>query len=667
MTKIGENKVLKIVFLFFIFYSSFVFAQDLKIEVKPSSTEVALDSAFQVTVTVQSQNSLDDVDLNIPDLNDFDVLKNEGPMSSKRSQLVVTPQGQEFQSSYTSTVILTLAPKKKGEFLFPAFTVQRKGESVNSSTFKIKVLAAGSKPSQQNLQSPDDEADPFSQMQDMEDQMMKQMLMQRQRLFGQPGSNFNFPGQQAPQNPPGMLNPQFKNLPTNMKEAFFVQVEVDKVEVFEGEQITVNWYLYTRGQLETLDRLKFPNLKGFWKEIIEEAPSIQFYDEIVNGVHFKKALLASHALFPIKSGNAVIDEYKIKSRVRLPAPGLGGYYGNAYEYTKSSPPVTIKVKPLPKEGRPSYFSGAVGVFDVNLNLESQDSILLNQPFQVKLRIEGKGNAKVIELPPMNLPSTLELYESKSEAKYFKDGHSYKEFQLLFIPRAEGSLEIPPIHFAMFNPETAKYYEKETPAIKITVNNNPNAPQVNPITGNALTNPTEAKDAPPKIEKPADLVLVWDDPYFSSYAELYKIWAVVFALGALVLLLRFLSLFGLFRTQNTDKELLLKRLDKVFNLLKKGNYRNAAIEVINIYYQALALISDMENQSQDLEGLLERVPPSLRRDYGKRIQVNFGKFQALGFAPEDSLGSLKSPEEIRKNISEAQALIRKILDSTSEKV
>jgi len=47
-----------------------------------------------------------------------------------------------------------------------------------------------------------------------------------------------------------------------------VYLDLDKTEVYEGEQVTANWSIYTRGSLESLDRVKFPDLKGFWKEII---------------------------------------------------------------------------------------------------------------------------------------------------------------------------------------------------------------------------------------------------------------------------------------------------------------------------------------------------------------------------------------------------------------
>jgi len=73
-------------------------------------------------------------------------------------------------------------------------------------------------------------------------------------------------------------------LDVNMNEAFFLWLETDKKSAYEGEQVTANWYLYTRGQIESLDRAKFPDLKGFWKEIIEEVPALQFEEVLVNNV-----------------------------------------------------------------------------------------------------------------------------------------------------------------------------------------------------------------------------------------------------------------------------------------------------------------------------------------------------------------------------------------------
>ena len=190
-----------------------------------------------------------------------------------------------------------------------------------------------------------------------EEDLFEQLLKQQQRMFGGQGPG-GFFGQlpRAGQIPSRQMN-------INTNEAFFVHVDIDKTTVFEGEQITAKWYIYARSNIESLDRVKFPDLKGFWKEIIEEVPALQFTSEMVNGIMYKKALLASHALFPIKPGVAVIDEFKIKAKVRSMTQ-FGA--GSSREYTKVSKRTEIKVMSLPLEGRTSSFSGAVGSYHVTL-------------------------------------------------------------------------------------------------------------------------------------------------------------------------------------------------------------------------------------------------------------------------------------------------------------
>ncbi len=73
------------------------------------------------------------------------------------------------------------------------------------------------------------------------------------------------------------------------------------------------------------------------------------------------------------------------------------------------------------------------------------------------------------------PVGLEQYDTKSESKFFKNGRSYKEFEILVIPRQEGDVIIPSLSVSMFDPQTKKYYARTTEAISLKVVSNPNAP------------------------------------------------------------------------------------------------------------------------------------------------------------------------------------------------
>lgn len=628
--------------------------------------EVGVGDNFTVSVVVTSEDSVDVGDPRVPELKAFD-LQNSWHSSGTSQRMMQTPQGMQFMVQRTDEFSYLLSAKQKGTYSVNSFEVVVNGKAYNTKPLTITVKDRGSAPPTNQAgrrggrrhipgfgnipddvlpDSLNDEDDPFNALlrrafQDEEDTR----------------------GGGVPAQPDNRPEPQLRTLPKNPNSAFFIQVEVDKLEVYEGEQVTVSWYIYTRGQMESLDRLKFPDLKGFWKEIIEEVPSIQFTEEIVNGVPYRKALLASHALFPIKSGTATIDEYKIKSRVRMPTEGFGGLsYGRPYEYTKSSEPVKITVKPLPVEGRPKDFSGAVGQFDVHASVENP-TVLANQPFSLKLRVEGSGNAKLIELPAIDWPTGLEVYNTKSDAKFFKNGRSYKEFEILLIPRQEGEVKIPPITIGMFDPQQKKYLSRGTQEIVLKVEPNPNGattPTAKAGSVTAAPNPT----APSGPALPG-LLLSWQKPTLLSQASspvavagLYLL--VLFALGW-----KSKTELGWGRRRQSLRDIVNKRYKKLETSLQKNDYRRVGAEMMNLFNLVLGSVSGQEASGLELERMLERVPPSLRREHGEELRRQYEAFQIMSFAPENMLGSYKESATVQKEVNAAKALLQKLINSNTE--
>jgi oxygen tolerance protein BatD len=643
--------------------------------------EMAVGDSFTLAVSVTSDESVDIKEPRAPDMDGFELL-NSWQSSSTSQRLVNGSSGMQFEVQRRKDFNYLLTPRKKGTYSVGAFEVVVEGKVYNTQPITISVGQAGSgggggqqrggggnraqqlrRQMQQGFGGNLPGQDMMDEMDRAEEELFNQLLQRRQG-GGAPSANMG-PGMNTgrPQ-----AEPQYRSLPSNPNEAFFIQVEVDKTDVYEGEQVTASWYIYTRGQMESLDRLKFPDLKGFWKEIIEEVPSIQFSEEIINGVVYKKALLASHALFPIKAGTAIIDEYKIKSRVRMPSNGFSGFgFGQAYEYTKSSQRVKINVKPLPTEGRPSDFSGAVGQFDVHATAEGQN-FLVNQPFSLKVRFEGSGNAKLIELPAIDWPKTVEVYDTKSDAKFFKNGRSYKEFEILLIPRQEGELKIPAISVGMFDPQTKKYVNRQTQEIILHVEPNPNAPSGN--VGSAGVAAGKSPAAPPAPNKLSgnvlpDLILTWDNPSSFKVAAMPGFWGGIYGLIGLFLVWRSKAELGWGRRRQNLRDLVNKRYKKLDALLKKNDYRGIGAEMMNIFNLVLGNISGQEASGLELERMLGRIPPSLRREHGDAITKQYEVFQVMSFAPEDMLGIYKEASTVQKQVAQAKELLQKLINSNPE--
>ena len=649
MQKTG-NFLSKIVLILFIqVLTTFALAaESLKVEIMPEN--VGVGDTVQIHLTVQSS---DDFQMNDPQLSEIDGLKylmgqNAGQSSSTRMNFV---NGKtDFSKTVTQQYVFQFQAVKVGIITIPAITVEVNGKQIRSAPQKMAV----SQKSQRNLQAPagrpsykDDEGDQFAAE---DDDMFAQLMRQRQKMLeevqkqmgqggfgGRGGQGFGGTFQQPNQIPSRTI----EGLNTN--EAFFILLETDKKQVYEGEQITATWYLYTRGNLDSLDRAKFPDLKGFWKEIIEEVPSLQFTEEQVNGIMYRKALLAAHALFPIKPGKTVIDEFKIKAKVRLPTQ-FG--WGSQQEYTKSSKRSDVTVLPLPQEGKPLSFSGAVGQFTIQTQVDGTQ-FPAGQPISLRVRLEGQGNAKVIELPEIKWPENLEVYDTKSESKFFKDGMSYKEFEILVIAKTPGEVKVPQINFSYFDPNSKQYVTKSTEEFNITI--------TEPIKGSTIA-PLKAADKLEAQKQEQEKVflpitelssswLSWGDAKLPVLVIL-SLAGIITVLGQFLLSLKNLRMSPQLSFKVDTK---LKVLDTA---VKNKNYRLFGAEAINLLYLVTAHLAQEQNATQDWAALFNKMPENYRRSYETKLNELFDYFQMVGFAPEtlrDQALSRNAPEEMMKEI------------------
>src|SRR5690606_4713439 len=119
---------------------------------------------------------------------------------------------------------------------------------------------------------------------------------------------------------------------------------------------------------------------------------------------------------------------------------------------------TVDVKPLPLEGKPDGFNGAVRDFALDVTviktaLHSHDSL------QLDVKVTGKGNLKLFTAPTIKLPSTLEVYEpehSESVTTTVAGMQGSITDSYTIVPQFKGTYPVNPITFSFFDPKTEKY-------------------------------------------------------------------------------------------------------------------------------------------------------------------------------------------------------------------
>lgn len=604
-----------------------VASAQVKVEASVDRNRLNQGDTLVLTVAVSSEQSVSVSEPRLPALKGFQLLQRWTGTEARS-----TFANGQFQTVRTQKFNYQLMTPEKGKWRIGPVDVVVNGNNHRTRVIDIEVVAGGAPPPVNNNmgQFPDPTfQDPFEDVDDLFNQ-----LLGRQRR-GTPGRPV--PREAVPEG----------------GELFSIHVEVDKKKVYEGEQITASWYLITQGQVRDIDTLKYPSLNGFWKEDIEIATHLNFQRDVINGIIYKKALLASYALFPIKAGNAEIDPYQAKITAFSP-DNFGFGFGRPVTATKSSVKVPVTVMPLP-EGKPESFTGAVGQFEVSAQVD-QTQVKTNQPVSLKVRFEGRGNAKVIELPKLPIGAELEIYDTKKDAKYFKDGRSYKEFEILLIPRQQGQYTLPEMTFAFFDPAAGQYVERTTAPISLLVLPGESD---GAIPSTPLAVGEEAKEKPAVKDETPQALLQWRSYSEARVTEHPALWGfiVTLMLGALT----FKARRELGREKKKGLGRIVKdRFEKIHGLVKQGDWRAVGAETANTVYFVLGDVSGEGGANIELDKLLLRAPPSVRREFGPAIKTLMESFMILGFAPEGVVGALKEKENMKKLVKETEKVMMKVV-------
>ena len=379
-----------------------------------------IDQAYKIVFVLENT---DGSRFKPPSFEGFKIL--EGPFQGSSYQNF---NGQITQSITISYFLQALS---EGEHVIEPASVEIKGERVYTEEVKVKVLP------------PKVKAPPPSQAQQ---------------------------NQSKPQNG--------NDWKKQAEENVFIRLYTDNQQPYVGEQIFVYAKLYLRMDIYGTQVTDMPDFQGFWKQELEvnsEEPNIEEY----NGVRYNTYMLAKYALFPLKEGSYKIDPMKMKSIIAVPVNTIESFFGMQYrrtsyqqmEYEHASNALTIKAKPLPQENKPLDFIGAVGKFNLNASIDSNE-INLGSPISLITSISGTGNIMSIQEPFIDFPRQIEVFDPVVNENISKNSNyikGTKKFEYILVPERPGNFTIPSTKFSYFDPESESYVSLTSPSFEIKVN------------------------------------------------------------------------------------------------------------------------------------------------------------------------------------------------------
>src|SRR5262245_56403436 len=230
--------------------------------------------------------------------------------------------------------------------------------------------------------------------------------------------------------------------PPGTPASLFVEAVVDKTEVYPGEQVSLQYKVYTQYELSNLALQDQPSYEGFWVEDIKPDDKYDARSVTRKEGTFMEYTVLKKALFPNSSGTLTIPAltFHFAARRRSNDPFDSFLFQPTESLFRSSNPITIRVKDLPAEGRPPEFDGAVGRYTLSVKSDRTDT-KVNDAVGLKVEVEGQGNISTLAGPRLPALPDFKTYDPKvQETPHARAGTMVgkKTWEYVLIPLASGS-------------------------------------------------------------------------------------------------------------------------------------------------------------------------------------------------------------------------------------
>ena len=268
--------------------------------------------------------------------------------------------------------------------------------------------------------------------------------------------------------------------PGDARYEIFVRPELSVEHLYKGQMATLSYYLYSRVRVIESLISKFPNLNGFFRDEMELPSQRGTSDvtlKVIGGETYEKRLIARYSIYALRDGKLEVDPISVKVQYqrgkRADDDGFSDPFLNFFRQLTpsvsefSSDVLKLDVLPLPTEGKPKNFSGAVGEFQV-MSAVDRYEVEVDQPVKLTITIEGNGNVNAFQDPHIDLPRGVELFDSSSKRSQIGTETSQRVMVLEFLPRRPGTFHIPELSWSYFSPKEKKYLTQKVEGFDIQV-------------------------------------------------------------------------------------------------------------------------------------------------------------------------------------------------------
>jgi hypothetical protein len=262
----------------------------------------------------------------------------------------------------------------------------------------------------------------------------------------------------------------------------YVRLEVPKHELYVGESVPAEIQVGMRdGFASSINGLPKLNSSDFTLNSLSFQPERSA--KVIDGKPF--TVYSWHSLLSaIKPGSySLTFEAPVTVRIRtqprrdsilddlLGDPFMQNLFGPSVtkNLTVTSPGAAFTVLPLPSEGKPADFGGAVGSFKISTDVSSATNTA-GDPLTLRMHVNGSGTFDRVQSTMLAADAEWKTYQSKSSFNQADPTgfRGEKTFEQPIIATKPGVQTIPALSFSYFDPGTRHYETAKSAPLRVTV-------------------------------------------------------------------------------------------------------------------------------------------------------------------------------------------------------
>jgi hypothetical protein len=255
-------------------------------------------------------------------------------------------------------------------------------------------------------------------------------------------------------------------------QALFGRVSLPSQEVYIGQTVPLDVFILWRADflLQGLNGFTY-NAEGLGCKF---SPDLKPFDnQVINGESFNVRMIQG-AISPTTTGTLSFGPCTLKAQQAVPNRGGNSLFDDMFGRTQvREVPITIDavpitVLPLPEEGRPADFSGAVGQWNLEVTAKPTE-VAVGDPITFTIKVSGSGNIDTVPTPKFAGLDEFKTYEPTTKTtKDELNTTGERVIQQVLIARNPEVKQLPEVRLVYFDPVAKAYKTADQAPMKLVV-------------------------------------------------------------------------------------------------------------------------------------------------------------------------------------------------------